>query len=387
MNILSYKYADKTSAVLTGGAEKASKYNDVINLCIGDPDIKTPQIILDLAYKDVSDGFTKYSDGKGYNELRDELLSYYRDEYGISLLRENISVTTSGGYALFQALRVTLNPLDEVIIFEPYFSPYKGQVELAGGVPVFVPTYENEAFQIDFSRLENAVTAKTRGIIINTPCNPSGAAYSLDTLKALALFAQKHNLLVYADDIYTAFCYDSPFVPIMSLENMFERTITINSFSKNYIMTGFRLANIVAPAYVLNAISSVNDVLVFSPPCYSQRAGIHALRHRHEFTKEIVDLFKKRLDYSVERIGKMKNIHVLPPKGAFYLFPNIKATGKSSDEITDLLFEKAHILVTPGNAFGESGEGYIRICATVEIPVLKEVFDRMEALDIFNPNV
>ena len=380
MNILSKKYQAGTGAVLNGGGDKLRLYSDIINLCIGDPDKNTPSVVLQKAYEDMEQGgYTGYSNPQGYDDLRQEIVQFYQEEYGISLSFDQVAVTTSGGYAMFLAMSAILNPGEEVIVFEPYFTPYAGQITLAGGKPVFVPTYQSEDFQIDFERLKAAITPKTKAIMINTPSNPSGAAYTLETLQNLAAVAKEYDLVVLADDIYTAYSYDRPFVPILSLEGMAERTITVNSFSKNYVMTGFRVANIIAPAYVQEAISSVNSVLVFSPPCYSQRAALHAIRHRKEFQEEIIAEFKARIDYGVGRLQAMKGISILPPSGGFYLFPNISGTGMTSQEFCDRLFEQTHVLVTPGTAFGTSCGDHIRICATVDIPVLKEAFDRIEA--------
>ena len=213
---------------------------DTIYLNIGDPDILTPKVILDAAFADAYAGHTKYTDTRGYPELRQEILNFWRNRYGVALQDENICVTASGQFGMFVACQTVIDPGDEVLIIEPYFLPYYAAVEMAGGVPVFVSTRFEEGFAIKPERLEAAVTEKTKALIINNPNNPTGAAYSLETLEAVADFARRHDLLVLADDIYTSFDYTKPFIPIASLPGMFERTVTVNSGSKNFVMTGMR---------------------------------------------------------------------------------------------------------------------------------------------------
>lgn len=378
MNILSKKHQAGTGPLLGVGGDKLRRYDDIINLSIGDPDVKTPAIALQGAFDDLQQGnYTGYSNPQGYDELRQEIVDYYQAEYGVSISFDQVAVTTSGGYGMFLSLSAILDPGDEVILFEPYFTPYAGQIGLAGGVPVPVPTYQSEGFQIDMGRLQAAITPRTKAMLINTPSNPSGTVYTLETLQKLAQVAKEHNLVVLADDIYTAYSYGTPFVPIMSLEGMAERTITINSFSKNFVMTGLRIANIVAPKYVLDAIAAVNSVLVFSPPSYSQRAALHAMRGRKSFQADIVARFQNRIAYGVKRLQAMPGISILPPSGGFYLFPNIAATGMDCETFCNALFDHSHVLVTPGTVFGASCKDHIRICATVDIPVLEQAFDRI----------
>ncbi len=200
----------------------------------------------------------------------------------------------------------------------------------------------------------------------------------------IAEFCEKHDIIVVADDIYTAFSFDSEFVPIMNIDSMKKRTITINSFSKNFVMTGFRVANIIAPEEVIQTIQKINENVVFTTPSVSQRAALHALRMRHQIQPAIIDEFRERVKYCRQRVSSIKNMSVLEEGGSFYVFPNIKATGLSSNEVTKLMMEEAHVLVLPGNAFGSCGEGYIRISCTVGIEKLREAFDRIEKMKIFS---
>lgn len=361
----------------------AKNYHDVINLSLGDPDIITHEIIIDNAFKDAKAGHTKYTDFRGDPELRNEIVKYYKEEYDMKVSDEEIFITTSGCLAMYLALEAILDDGDEVIIQAPYFTPYPQQVELARGVPVFLNTYEEEDFQINMERLESIITERTKAIIINSPCNPTGNILSLKTLEKIRDIAVKHDLLVISDDIYTSFSFNEPFIPIASIDGMKERTIVINSFSKNFTMTGWRLGNIVAPNYIVNVVQQINENMVFTSPSISQRGAIYALRNRDVIQPEMIKEYRERVTYAAGRINSIENMSVLKPKGTFYLFINIKKTNLSSAQVSDMILSEAHVLTIPGNSFGECGEGYIRIACTVGIEKLKEAFDRIENMNIF----
>ena len=334
--------------------------------------------------EDAKAGHTKYTDYRGYPELRAEIAKFYKEEYDADVDDSEIFISAGGCVSMYLVMEAILNDGDEVIIPDPYFVPYPSQVELARGKAVMLPTYEEEGFQINIDRLEKLVTEKTRAIILNTPNNPTGSCLSLETMHKIAEFCEKHDIIVVADDIYTAFSFDSEFVPIMNIDSMKKRTITINSFSKNFVMTGFRVANIIAPEEVIQTIQKINENVVFTTPSVSQRAALHALRMRHQIQPAIIDEFRERVKYCRQRVSSIKNMSVLEEGGSFYVFPNIKATGLSSNEVTKLMMEEAHVLVLPGNAFGSCGEGYIRISCTVGIEKLREAFDRIEKMKIFS---
>lgn len=378
------RYWVEDSTAMGKSADMAKQFNDLINLSLGDPDLITPDIIIDNAFKDAKKGHTKYTDFSGDPELKAEICSFYKSEYKMEVSDKEIFVTTSGCHAMYLILEAIINDGDEVIIQSPFFTPYPHQVRLARGVPIEFPTYEEENYQINKERLEKLITERTKAIIINTPSNPTGSCLTSESRNIISEIAKKHDLIVIADDIYTAYSFKEPFVPIASLPDMRERTITINSFSKNFIMTGWRIGNIFAPDYIINVVQLINENVVFTAPSVSQRAAIHALRYRNEIQPKIIEEFKDRILYAAERINNIHNMHVIyPPMGTFYLFPNIKGTGLSSEKVADILLNEAHVLVLPGNAFGDSGEGYIRIACTVNKDILKEAFDRIEKVSIF----
>lgn len=202
-------------------------------------------------------------------------------------------------------------------------------------------------------------------------------------MQSIAEIAKKHDLLVIADDIYTAFSYEEEFLPISSLEGMRERTITLGSFSKNYAMTGWRVGYIMAPEAIVHIAKEINENNVFTAPSISQRAALHGLRQRNEVVPPLVEEFKKRTFHAYERLRRLKNVEILPPKGTFYLFPRIAKTGLSSEEVAKRLLEEARVLVLPGTAFGDAGEGHIRLAVTLGTEDMDKAFDRIEQMDIF----
>ena len=362
----------------------AKSFDDVINLSLGDPDLITDDIIIEGAFKDAKAGHTKYTDFRGDPELREEICRFYKDEYGMDVKDEEVFVCASGCLAMYLVLEAILDDGDEVIMQAPYFTPYPQQVELARGIPVELPTYEEEDFQIDTGRLESLINERTKAIIINSPSNPTGNCLTVETMEKIAAIAKKHDLIVISDDIYTSFSYQNPFVPIASLEGMKERTIIINSFSKNFTMTGWRVGNIIAPDYIIQIVQQINENVVFTAPSISQRAAIYALRNRDVIQPPMIEEYRKRMFYAAERINEIPKLSVIyPPKGSFYLFMNIKESGLTSVEACDLILKEAHVLMLPGNAFGNCGEGYVRIACTVNVDTLKEAFDRIEKIKEF----
>ena len=318
----------------------AKSFDDVINLSLGDPDLITDDIIIEGAFKDAKAGHTKYTDFRGDPELRKEICRYYKEEYGMDVKDEEVFVSTSACLGMYLALEAILDDGDEVILQAPYFTPYPQQVELARGIPVELPTYEEEDFQIDTGRLESLINERTKAVVINSPSNPTGNCLTVETMEKIAAIAKKHDLIVISDDIYTSFSYQNPFVPIASLAGMRERTIILNSFSKNFTMTGWRIGNIIAPDYIIRTIQQINENVVFTAPSISQRAAIYALRNRDVIQPPMIEEYRKRMFYAAERINEIPKLSVIyPPKGSFYLFMNIKESGLTSVEACDLILK------------------------------------------------
>ncbi|MBT9130771.1 MAG: Aspartate aminotransferase [candidate division WS2 bacterium] len=361
----------------------AKQYNDVINLSLGDPDLITHDIIIENSMKDAKAGHTKYTECGGDPELRNEIRKYYKEEYGFDFSDNEVMVTASGCHAMYLALEAIIDDGDEVIIHTPCFPPYQQQIVLARGIPIELDTYEEEDFQVNIERLKSLITDRTKAIIINTPTNPTGNCFTRKTFEEIGKIAMEYDLIIIADDIYVSFSFDEPFIPITTMEGMRERTITINSFSKDFTMTGWRVGNLIAPDFIIKTTQQINENVVFTAPSISQRGAIHALRNRKEIQPPMIAEYKSRVFYAADRINEIPNMSVLPPKATFYLFVNIKETGLTSMEVSDRILREAHVLTIPGITFGACGEGYIRIACTVNNVVLKEAFDRIGKMDIF----
>ncbi len=365
---------------LTLDTEALAKYKDIIDLSIGDTDFITDDGIINAAFRDAKAGYTRYGDPKGDPELIDAVCRAWQEDFDQKLAHDHVLVSASSCLGMALVMFSILDPGDEVIVFSPYFPMYRTQIELAGGVCVDVPTYANEDYAIDEARLRAAITPRTKAIIFNNPTNPTGMAYSNDTLEMLAHVAKEYDLLIAADEIYTTYLYEGDFRPLRTLPGMAERVITLNSFSKNFLMTGWRVGVIIAEPELLEVMNDINGSLIYTAPSISQRAAIHALSMRREIREKYVTAYRDRIFYTADRIERLPYLSLVRPKGTFYLFPGIEKTGLTDDEFCNVLLDKAHILVSHGNAFGTAGVGHFRIACTVGIDTLKIAFDRMEKL-------
>ncbi|MDF2547739.1 MAG: aminotransferase, class [Anaerosolibacter sp.] len=381
---LAKRYWNSTTTAMSATADLVNRYSDLINLSLGDPDYITDKLIIDGAFADAHEGHTRYTDPQGQMELREEISKFYREQHGYAVDPNHIMVVVGACHGMYLVLEAILDDGDEVIVPAPYFTPYDHQIGLAGGKPVVLETYEEDGFQIDIERMKALITNRTKAIIINTPNNPTGACLSHQTLEAVAKVAKDHDLIVIGDDVYGAFSFGEPFKPMTAFEGMADRTITIGSFSKDYAMTGWRIGYVIGPEFLVSCIRDINEGVCFSAPSISQRAAIHALRNREQVQPGMIEEYQKRVYYAHDRINGIANMSVIAPQGSFYLFVNIKKTGLSSEDVSKKLLEEAHVLVIPGNAFGQCGEGYVRIACTVGVGKLKEAFDRIEKMQIFS---
>lgn len=377
-NFLADKFLRKDLVPLEIIENLANQYKDLINLSFGDPDIITDKNIIKGAFEDAERGHTHYTNSLGDKELHEEIVKYYKEEYNYSVDSSEMIVVAGACHGIFLTLSAVVNPGDEVIIHEPYFTPYKPQIELVGGKAIIVPTYEEDNFEINIDTLEKSITNKTKAIIINSPCNPTGHHFSVESIIAIAELAKKYNLLIISDEVYSAFCFKEKFIPMTTIKDMRERTVTINSFSKNFAMTGWRIGYVIGPKSIIRCMNRINEGICYTAPSISQRAAIHALRLRKSAETEIINKFRSRMSYAYERLRNIPGISVKEPEGTIYLFPNIKGTGLTSEEFCKKLVKEAHVLVMPGDMFGDSGEGYIRIACTVDEYKLKIAFDRIE---------
>ena len=357
-----------------------SKYDDIIDLSIGDTDFTTDDAIIEKAYQDAKAGHTHYGDPKGDPELIAAICKAWQEDFGQEIGPERVLVTASSCLGMALVMMTILDPGDEVIVFSPYFAMYRSQIELAGGVCIDVPTYASENYAISEERLRAAITPKTKAIIFNNPTNPTGMAYGRETLELLSKIAQEYDLLVAADEIYTTYLYEGDYIPLRTLPGMLERTITLNSFSKNFLMTGWRVGAILAEPELISTMNQINGALIYSAPSISQRAAIAALENRERIRERYIKAYRERIFYSADRLAKIPYLSLVSPKGTFYLFPGVEKTGLSSKEFCKVLLDRAHILVSPGDVFGTAGKDHFRIACTVDIEKLKTAYDRMESL-------
>lgn len=360
--------------------EALRRYSDVIDLSIGDTDFTTDRRIIDAAYADACAGYTHYGDPKGDPELIEAICQAWKEDFNQDVSPAEVLITTSSCMGMSQALLALLNPGDEVLVFGPYFADYNNQIYLAGGKMVEVVTKEENHYAPEEAAIRAAITPRTRAMIVNTPCNPTGAAYSMETLTMLAKLAAEYDLLILADEIYTRYLYDGAFVPMRTLPGMADRVVTLNSFSKNFLMTGWRVGYIIAHPELIQVFQQVNEGLTYVAPSISQRAALKALSLRNEIAEEYITKYRDRVYYVADRIAQIPYLSLYRPRGTFYAFPGIAKTGMEDKAFCAYLLEQAHIMVAPGCVFGAAGISHFRIACTVSQSKLAEAMDRMEKL-------
>ncbi|EUJ21014.1 pyridoxal phosphate-dependent aminotransferase [Listeria aquatica] len=377
-NNMAKKFQETPVNILADIGTLAKKTSNILDLSIGDPDLITDEAIINAAFADVSRGATKYTESGGDIELIRAIQAFFKRTYKLEFAENQIRATVGALHGMYLALQVLLDPGDEVIIHEPYFSPYKDQVLNSGGSPVFIPTYEKDNFMINTDILEAAITDRTKALILNSPNNPTGAVFSKETLEKIAELAKKHNFYILSDEVYDGFCFYEDFIPMASLAP--EHTITFGSMSKNFAMTGWRLGYMISPSYINEAAKLLNEGITYSAPTPSQRAAIYALNHAETLIPKVANTFKERLEYVQKRVAKIPYLSLHPVKGSIYAFLNISRTGMDSVAFSEYLLQETQVLIIPGRAFGDSGDNYVRLAATQDLNVLKEAFDRMERL-------
>ncbi len=365
---------------LTLDADAISKYTDLVDLSIGDTDFITDSRIIDAAMADAKKGYTKYGFPKGDPELIGAICSAWEEDFHQKVHPDQVIVTASSCLGMAELLTAILNPGDEVIVPAPYFAVYKQQIEMPGGICIEVPSCKEEGFHLNEDRLRAAITPKTRAIIINNPCNPTGIVYNRTDLMLIAQIALQYDLLILADEIYTRYVFDGPFIPMRTLPDIADHVVTLNSFSKNFMMTGWRVGYIIGPEEIIRTVDMINGGMIYTAPSVSQRAAIHALSMRDDIEKKYVAKYRERLNYAADRIENIPYMTLTRPGGTFYLFPGISSTGLSSAAFCKRILTDAHVLASPGHVFGSCGEGHIRLTVTQPMEKLEAAFDRLEKL-------
>lgn len=358
----------------------ANEMDDVISLSIGEPDFQTPWHIREEGISSLEKGKTWYSPNRGFQELRQEISNYYQRRYGITYDAKTQSVVTVGGSeAIDLAFRSLVQEGDEVIIPEPSFVCYEPLTVMAGGTPVIIKTKNEDNFRLKACDLEKAITDKTKLLVLPFPNNPTGAIMEKEDLEEIAKVVLKHDLLVLSDEIYSELTYgDRNHVSIASIENMYERTVVINGFSKSYAMTGWRLGYALGPAPIIKQMTKLHQFGIMSAPTTAQYAAIEALKNGDKDVQKMHDEYDMRRRLVVDSFNEM-GLTCFEPLGAFYVFPCIKSTGLSSEEFCTRLIMEKHVAVVPGTAFGDCGEGFVRVSYSYSLKHLKIALERIKA--------
>lgn len=355
-----------------------NEMDDAISLGVGEPDFDTPWRIRDEAIYSLEQGRTFYTSNSGLKSLKEEISKYLERRYNLYYSpNSEIMVTVGGSEAIDIALRAMLDPGDEVLIPQPSYVSYAPCTILAGGKPVYIDLKEEDEFRLTPEELEEAVTDKTKVLILPFPNNPTGAVMEKKDLEAVAQFVIDHDLFVLTDEIYAELTYLEKHVSIASLPGMRERTVYINGFSKAYAMTGWRLGYACAPEELLKQMLKIHQYAIMCAPTNSQYAAVEALRNCQDDVDRMREEYDHRRRYLMDRFRSMR-LQCFEPFGAFYIFPSIREFGMTSDEFATKLLKTKKVAVVPGTAFGDCGEGFIRISYAYSLENLKEAIDRIE---------
>ena len=357
--------------------DAASTMNNVISLGVGEPDFDTPWHVREEGIYSLEKGRTFYTGNSGLLELREEIGRYLDRRFGLSYSADEILVTVGGSEAIDIGFRTMLDPGDEVIIPEPCYVSYLPCVKLAGGVPVRLPLEEKDQFKLTKEKLLSAITDKTKILVLPFPNNPTGAILNREELQIIADIVKEHDLFVMSDEIYSELNYEGGHGSIASIPGMRERTIVINGFSKSYAMTGWRLGYAAGPKEIMKQMLKIHQFVIMCAPTTSQYAAIEALRNGDEDVRRMRESYDERRRFLVNALNEM-GLPCFEPKGAFYVFPNISAYGMTSEEFARRLLEQERVAVVPGTAFGECGEGFLRISYAYSIDNLKKALDKIE---------
>ena len=367
-----------TLAMSQKSSEMKAQGIDVINMSVGEPDFNTPDHIKEAAKKAIDENYSRYSPVPGYPELRKAIVAKLKNENGLEYGINEILVSNGAKQSVCNTVMALCNDGDEVIIPAPYWVSYPQMAKLAGAEPVIVNAGFEQNFKMTPEQLEAAITPKTRMLILCSPSNPTGSVYSQEELDALAKVILSHEeLYVLADEIYEHINYVGKHASIAKAEGMRERTIIVNGVSKAYAMTGWRLGYCMANKELSSVMNKIHQYVIMSAPVMSQYAGIEAIKNGYDDVLMMKDDYLKRRNFLVNRLNRM-GLKTNMPHGTFYVFCNIQSTGLDSETFCERLLQEQKVACVPGNAFGESGEGYIRISYAYSIDHIKEAVVRLE---------
>ncbi len=372
----------KVTAIKPSGIRKffdlVSEMPDAISLGVGEPDFDTPWRVREEGIFTLERGKTFYTSNAGLVELRKEITNYLRRTIGVSYdAKSEVVVTVGGSEGIDIALRAMLDEGDEVIIPQPSYVSYLPCAELAGGVPVVIPLKNETEFKLTKDELEEAITPKSKILILPFPNNPTGSIMTREELEPIAELVVKHDLYVISDEIYSELSYKGDHVSIASFPGLKERTIVINGFSKGFAMTGWRLGYACGPEVIISQMTKIHQFAIMCAPTNSQYAAVEALRHCGDEVAQMRESYNQRRKYLVHAFKEM-GLSCFEPFGAFYVFPDIREFGITSEEFAMKFLEEEMVAVVPGTAFGDSGEGFLRISYAYSLEDLKVAISRME---------
>ncbi|MEM3616741.1 MAG: pyridoxal phosphate-dependent aminotransferase [Candidatus Bathyarchaeia archaeon] len=381
---LQFKAAERLKSLKPSGIRRffvlAKELPDIINLSVGEPDFIPPIHVLEEGWKATLAGKTHYAPTNGIPELREALVEKAYREYGLQCdPNSEVLVTVGGTEAISLALMALVNPGDEVLILNPGFVCYEPSVRLAGGIPVSIPILEENGFKPSVNDVTSLITGKSRVMILNYPNNPTGTVLSYDELMSLAKIAVERDLIVISDEVYEKIIYDGErHYCLATFPGMRERTLVVNSFSKTYAMTGLRVGYVYGPKELIAPLWLCHQYFVACVDTFAQYAALAALKGPQDFVKEMVAELDRRRRFVFKRLNEIGGFSCDLPKGAFYMFPSIKAFNMSSEDFAQFLLNKARVATVPGSAFGSYGEGYIRLSYAAAYKQLEEAFNRIE---------
>ena len=374
--------AERVRSVPPSGIRKffdiLATMDDVISLGVGEPDFDTPRSIIEAGVESLREGRTHYTSNYGTLELRQALAEHLQRLYGVSYdPKRELLITVGASEAVDLALRATCDPGDEVILHEPSYVAYVPAIVFAGGTTVHVATRLEDDFALDPAAVEAAITPRTKALFLGYPCNPTGAVLSDETQEALAAIVERHDLLVYSDEIYDRLAYGSyRHRAFSALPGMRERTILMGGFSKAYAMTGWRIGWMAAPAEILEGILKIHQYTIMTAPTVAQDAALVAIVEGEAEVQRMLDEYDRRRRLVVDGFNAM-GLETFEPRGAFYAFPRVSSTGLDADTFARRLLEEERVAVVPGGAFGPSGEGHVRACYATSYERLEEALERI----------
>ncbi len=377
------KISDRVCKIEPSGIRKffdlAQKEKDVITLGIGEPDFDVPEKIKDGAIRAIENSYNHYTSNYGLLELREKISKKLRKFNKISADSEKeILITSGSSEGLDLAFRTLVNPNDEILIPSPSYVSYIPTTLLSGGIPVVVPAYEKDEFRLLPEEIEKRLTKRTKCIVLASPNNPTGAALRRKDIEEIADIAMKNDLFVISDELYEYLIYDNEeHFSIASISEMKERTITVNGFSKSYAMTGLRLGYVAASEEIIEGMMKIHQYGMLCAPSISQYAALE-FENCEKDVKAMAEIYEMRRNLLYKRLNEIDGISAVKPKGAFYIFPNIKQSRLSSENFAERLLKEAKVVVIPGNIFGKDGEGYVRISYSTSTENIEKALERIE---------